>query len=71
MGEEYRISSSVKVAQLEAELSCQLSALRELMGKKGVTQRTWDSGKYRYAAVFLLKQIHIITVVANCVFLLY
>lgn len=50
MGEEYRVSSSVKVEQLEAELSRQLSALKELIGKRGVEQ-TRDSGTYRCAAV--------------------
>lgn len=49
MGEEYTVSSSMKVEQLEAELSRQLSALRELIGKGGLGQRTQDSGSYRCA----------------------
>lgn len=49
MGEEYRVSSSVKVTQLEAQLSGQLSALRELIGKGGLSQRRRDTGRYRCA----------------------
>lgn len=52
MGEEYSVSSSVKVQQLEAELSRQLSALKELIGKRGL-EHTRDSGSYRCAAAIL------------------
>lgn len=57
MGAEYRVSSSVKVEQLEAELSHQLSTLRELIGKRGLEQ-TQDSGTYRCAAVILTPPQH-------------
>lgn len=57
MGEEYKVSSSVKVEQLEAELSRQLSALNELIGKRGLEQ-TRDSWRYWCVALILTPPQH-------------
>lgn len=45
----YRVSSSVKVTQMEAELSHQLSALRTEIEENGFPQRAVSSKCYRCA----------------------
>lgn len=47
MCDVYRVSSSVKVEQMEAELSHQLSALRVEIEENGFPQRAGPSRCYR------------------------